>query len=256
MTLLDADWYIEGLLNLEKAYNYHDFINQQFSRDSITLVISNDSISGDQIELVYEYFLNILDMIEANQGNPNFGFDIIDIYSVETGLKDGSLMMYMESAYGDGWACNYVPFNENDYWYWGWNMGKCNGYQGSGDAADKLEYKFNHPIILGQAGFYTSNVTLTAFPWEYDDFSNSTPWGDFMMFCYDLATPPIEEPCLSPSDLNFYLSKFDYIKEDKKPADKTFKVVDVGEDIVLGTEIRLHYYDLTYGIFTLEPPEE
>ncbi|MBL7114016.1 MAG: hypothetical protein ISS19_18910 [Bacteroidales bacterium] len=61
MSTEDADWYIEGLLNLEQAYNYHDFINLQFTKDSIILVSSNGMISGEQIEQAYAYFADLLD---------------------------------------------------------------------------------------------------------------------------------------------------------------------------------------------------
>lgn len=255
MTPEDADWHVEGLLNLEKAYNYHNFVDLQFNTDSIILISSNGMISGEQIEQAYSYFSSLLDSYSANQGT-TFGFDIVDIHSTESELKDGSVTMYMVSVSGDELAYNYVPFDQDEYWYWGWNMGGCNEYSGTGDAAQKLEYKFNHPIAVGEPGYFTSDQTEYAYYYEYDDFSNPGPYGDYKIFCYDAYFPPIDEPCLSPEELNFYLSTFDYIKADKQPPNKTFKCVSVTPTVGYGTEIRTHEYALTYGVFTIAPPND
>ncbi|MBL7114017.1 MAG: hypothetical protein ISS19_18915 [Bacteroidales bacterium] len=187
----------------------------------------------------------------SNQSSPDFGFDIIDINSVETELKDGTVVMYMESSSSDDLANNYVPFNQDDYWYWGWDLGKCNGYQGVGDAADKLEYKFNHPIMPSSYYYFTDVVIILVEPTsQYYDPNN--PYGEYMLFrkTGPGANPP-EEPCMIPDELNYYLNKFDYIKNLNKPQDKFFKCVEVIDDIIIGSGWgRIHKYDLYYGIPT------
>lgn len=255
MTEEDATWHIEGLLNLEKAYNLHNFANLQFHTDSIVLTISNGMLSGEQIEMVYDYFESVLNEHALNQTS-TFGFDIIDIHSMETELKDGSIIYYMESSSSEDLVHNYVPFGQNEHWYWGWDLGGCNGYTADGDAAQQLEYKFNHPSALLQPGYFTSNQTIYAYYYEYDDFSNPGPNGDYKIFCYDSFFPPVDEPCLSPEELNFYLGTFDYIKTDKQPPNKTFKCVSVTPTVGLETEIRTHEYALTYGIFTTAPIDD
>ena len=62
---------------------------------------------------------------------------------------------------------------------------------------------------------------------------------------------PPSEPCLSPLELNYYLSKFEFIKNNCKPNGKTFKNVEVNGTfgLQINTWERIHYYTLYYGIF-------
>lgn len=258
MSLDSALWYIEGLLNQEKAYNYHNFINLRFHKDSVIQITTNDSLTNVEIQNVYESFLNILNEYSENHNNTTFGFNLIDISAKDTNLKDGSVTILMALSESEDLIGNYYPFTQEDYWVWGWGLGKCGEYVGGTglDATDELEYKINYPALANEPGFFTSNEIITAYPMEFEDAYNPTQWGDYMMFFYDLNVAPVEEPCLSPSDLNYYLSKFDYIKNSLKPIGKTFNEVDVFYDVFVGNEGRLHGYDIKYGIFTVSPPND
>jgi hypothetical protein len=188
------------------------------------------------------------------QTDTSYKINVIDIETRETNLKDGTISLVMSLSGGFGIINgNYFPFGSTDWWYWGGDAGKCGDYQGQSvglDATDILEYKFNHPSIVSEPGYFTSVTLEQAFPWDYYASNNPGPYCDFMMFYFSSLTS-IPEPCLSPEELNFYLSTFDYIKDDKEPEGKTFCNVDVSFDVVVNMTPYngFHKYDLYYGYF-------
>jgi hypothetical protein len=151
---------------------------------------------------------------------------------------------------------NYAAFGNDDYWKWGEHLGKCNGqYAGQLDATDVLETRINHPFEAIEPGFFTEVNIITAFPDDYVDPNYSGPFEHFMIFMEvhpDPAPAGWQKPCLSPTDLNYYLSKFDQIKSlNQSAGGSQFKSVDVVYDHIF-TEVStvlLHKYRLAYGSF-------
>jgi len=257
MTSDSAVWYTEGLLNLEQAQNNHNFEALQFFKDSIQIIDNNGQISMDQINIAYEHFTALLDSFAAQQGY-SFKFNLVDISLKTTSLKDGSGSLGMEASGGISTNVHYSyePFGQFDHWYWGFGLGKCNGLPGGAgsDAASKLEYVFNHlpKLPVQTQGYYTDIVYRTAMPWDYDDSTNPGPYCDYMIF---LADSYSSTPCISPDELNFYVSKFEYIVQQNNPGQgKSFVNVDVWYDQDYSTPpILLHWYQISYGTFTINP---
>jgi len=55
---------------------------------------------------------------------------------------------------------------------------------------------------------------------------------------------------MSPAEVNYYLSKFDYIKNTLKPTDKQYKTVSVGAWKLLtggNSWMHIHHYFIYYG---------
>ncbi len=258
MQLDSSVWYIEGLLNYEQANNLHNFSNLNFFKDSITLTPENGLLSLEQINSAYDQFTATLQAMLAQQNDTSYHIDLADISFSPTGFKDGSVELVMGAAGGTDGIPNFTPFGLTDYWYWGGDFGKCDNYQGQGvglDAADQLQYRFNHPLYAGPPGYVTDvDLFVVIGPDFPGDPSNPGPYCDYIIF-YTPYNPPGFQPCLSPDELNFYLSKFDYIKEAMKPAGKTFRNIEVYPDVVMGLQYsKIHSYYLHYG-FLIDPIE-
>ncbi|MBL7111098.1 MAG: hypothetical protein ISS19_04070 [Bacteroidales bacterium] len=257
LVLDSAVWYLEGVLNLEYANNNHLLENQEFYHATITVLPVEGTLTMEQILNAYIYFSEKLEEINANQSNPAFTYDMIDIHFHEANLKDGAVDLEMTAASGWYSTSNYVLFGGEDYWYWGNGQGKCGNYSGyvGTDASDLLQYKFNHPRSVLEPGTFipTSIEWKDVTGYMYDDQNNPGPYCDAMIFYYETSiTPPpgTPEPCLDPDELNYYLSTFDYIKYDQRPVGKTFKNVEIYDDLIPnGTYNMHHLYTLYYGVF-------
>ena len=254
-----ATWYVEALLNYEQANNAHNFTGLEFYKDSVLLNSTNGEIPIQELDDAYSYFNGVIATILQQANDPLLNVDLIDVSFDETGLKDGTVEMELVVSTGKGSSINYTLFPDSADWYWGDDLGAC-GDNNSGDetdAADKLEYKFNHPISVGQSGWFTGVVDIWLDGYDYPDNSypgNPGPHCNKMIFLYD--PDAIEDPpCIEHEELNYYLSKFDYIKADTQPTGKTFKTVDV-LDYSSGTGSSVFYwywYVMYYGAFSENP---
>jgi len=257
LSIDSSEWYVEGLLNYEKANNDHYLFDLDFMKDSITVSTIGDEIPLEQLVQAYAYFSEKLNAFIAIKNDTSYKADMINLTIKDSQLKSsGSKVIEMEASAGfGGLTGNYILFNSDDYWYWGWNLGKCGQYQGQGagqDASDLLEYKFNHPLYSLPAGYFTDVDVVLRDYYNYPDPNYPGQYGSYMIFIASgIGENPPEEPCLSPIDLNYYLNKFDYIKNDSKPPLKTFKNVEVEDTLFPADDIwiRLYIYHLFYGIF-------
>jgi len=251
-----AVWYVEALLNYENANNAHNFSDLKFYSDSILLNGTNGEFTIEELNTAYGYFNSMISTIIEQSGDPSLYADVIDINFKETGLKTGTIEFEITLSTGRSTPINYVLFGVDEDWIWGNNHGACGNNQSTEvtDAADKLEYKFNHPLSVGEGGYFTSIEYVEVDGVDYDDANNPGPWCDAMIFFYMPDFEPPDEPCLASEELNYYLSKFDYIKNDNKPAGKTFKSVDVLEDMMPWYYSNFwHIYRLYYGILSEDP---
>lgn len=252
-----AVWYVEALLNYEKANNAHNFNDLKFYSDSILLNGTNGEFTIEELNTAYGYFNSMISAIMEQSGDPSLFVDVIDINFNETGLKTGTTAFEITLSTGRSTPINYTLFGDGEDWYWGYNLGACGDNQSTEvtDAADKLEYKFNHPLSVGQGGYFTNIEYIEVRGDAYDDANNPGPWCDAMIFFYMPDFEPQDDPCLESEELNYYLSKFDYIKNDNKPSGKIFKSVDVWEDMIpWGFSNFWHVYKLYYGAFSEEDP--
>ena len=260
-TAYEADsavWYVEGLLNYEQANNAHNFSGLEFYKDSVLLNATNGEIPIQELNDAYAYFDGVIASILEQANDPLLNIDLIDVSISETGLKDGSAEMELVVSTGRGISTNYTLFEEDEDWYWGDDLGACgeNTSNEVKDAADTLEYLFNHPNSVGQGGWFTSVDTIWLDGGGYPDNGypgNPGPYCNTMIFYYFPHTY-VDPPCLGYEELNYYLSKFDYIKADAQPTGKTFKSVDVW-DMSFGNPPNgfWHWYIMYYGVLSEDP---
>jgi len=246
-----AEWYLEGLLNFEQANNNHLFGQVDFYHDTLLLSVNNGQVSLSDLNALYTAINNWAGLLQQSSGNPNFAFDVVDLSLEPNGLKSGAENMLATLSGGIlGTGLNYVPFGPEDYWYWGFGLGKCDNFSGylGQDATTQLQYKFRNPIAVLAPGYFVSVQFTTSYWYEFPDDNN--PYGNYMQFYASGNSPsPAEEPCLSPDELNYYLGKFDYIRMAKAIPGLSYKTVEVIPDWGLGQGwSRFHDYKLYYGI--------
>jgi hypothetical protein len=252
-----AVWYVEALLNYEMANNAHNFAELKFYRDSILLNGANGEFAIEELNAAYSYFNSMITGILEQSEDPSLHIDFVNISLKETGLKTFTNALEITVCTGISTPINYALFDEDEDWYWGNNLGACGDNQSPAatDAADELEYKFNRPLSVGPSGYFTSIESIEVDGLPYDDENNPGPWCNAMIFYYEAPYEPPDDPCLESEELNYYLSKFDYIVNDNKPSGKIFKSVNVFEDILPNGELPNYYhkYDLFYGVLSENP---
>ncbi len=246
--LEEAEWNLEGLLNLEEANNEHNWYGLEFESRIYEVPVSNGQISSSDLNQAYENFLSEINIILAE--DENLVSDIVDIEITENQLKDGIAAMNMIFSFGSTVNLyNYVQFGPTEYWVWCENGGPC----GSNPSieitggTDLLQYKFNHPLSTGQSGYYTNVNSTSAYPMDFPSNPNNPAYPDREYIMYQGYS---WSDCLSPAELNFYLNHFDYIKANKVPLNKDYKSVEVQDDM-LGPYVMCNVYEIFYGDFHL-----
>jgi hypothetical protein len=151
-----ANWYMEGLLNFERANNDHNFNELTHYYDTISNNFTGTSINYNELNNLYITFNNILD--KHIESTPNSKFDLIDLNFINS---NNEIIIVMISSIGvENTKYIYPQFTSTDYWKWGWNLGKCDGTLVGQDAADKLEYTFIHPTNPNLLPGYFINVEM------------------------------------------------------------------------------------------------
>jgi hypothetical protein len=245
-----AEWYLEGLLNYEQANNTHEFSQVEFSRDTLTWPAGNGEISFQDLQGLYTTINDMAADIAIQNGNPAYTFDIIDLQIIETNLKNDERLVEVTISGGTkDLTPTHESFGPEDYWYAAGFQGKCSEFIGQcigRDATTELKVHFMLPKTI--PSYFVSVESVWVYAADYP--TNDNPYGNYMMW----ESPSSEIDCLGPEELNYYLSKFNYIKNDNNPENKTFKTVDVFYDFISGdgskaiTSSEFHSYRLFYGI--------
>jgi len=253
MPLDSATWYLEGLLNFENANNNHQFDGLEFFYDTLMVYTSGSELTLSELNELYAHFNTTLETISKAQTIPDFAYDALDITIINSGLKNGELVVVMSISAGSNLIGNYYAFGPTDYWSWGFQGGKCGPYAGQGgtsDASQQLNYRFNHPVALPSPGYYTGVETISTTGDQFPDAANPGPYCDYKIFLYDATNTGIW-PCLSPDELNYYLSTMPYIINAKRP-EIGMSYINVSVTALFfpnGTSIYFHIYDLRYGYY-------
>ena len=255
MPMDSATWYLEGLLNYENANNDHQFDGLEFFHDTLLMSCTGSSLSMAELNDAYDYLTAKINSIAQTQSIPDFAFDAIDISIEKSGLNNSETKVTMALGGGSAEIGGYVAFGITDYWNWGLGGGKCDVYAGQGgnsDAAQQLNYKFNHPMGMPRPGYFTDIIPIDANYWEYPDPSNPGPYCDNKIFHFNAGNTGIW-PCLAPNELNYYLSTLSYIIINEKPTEPlglSYSNVSVTAWFPPDfTNNYFHVYTLRYGIF-------
>jgi len=256
MGIDSAIWHIEGLLNLDNANNNHSFINSFSLEDSLFVTSTNEMLTMEQIISIYSDFqINITDYL---QNYPGMSADLVDVNICSNELKDGNLKVKMSVVIGEPVpqlksTKDYLPFGETDDWYWYNGYGKCTGGGTPYDASIMLQNRFNS-IVVGH-GYFTDIEVKFVYFLDYPDPDN--PNYSYMIFPYGVFAPPPNCTCIGHDEMNYYLSKFDYIKANENPNNgKSYCRSLVLIDVYVGRGVGYYDYELYYGIFHEEGGED
>ena len=136
---------------------------------------------------------------------------------------------------------------------WGWNMGPCGDNPSTEmlGASNRLQEKFNNPVVQSQTGFYTNTeyFETRGQDWDYDINNPAYPAREYIIYWGSNYYQ-----CIEHEELNFYLNKFDEIKSQLVPTDKDFASVEVLDDQIGGfgsDGAYMHTYKIYYGDFNL-----
>jgi len=244
-TIEEAEWNLEGLLNYEEANNEHNYHGLEFVHDVYQVSLTNGGISNTDLLEAYNYFLTKITGITQDE---TLFSDLVDLVIVEPESKDDAVDIEMVFSYGSSVAIyNYYQFEENEDWIWGFDGGPCGNNTGTEmtDASNELQDKFNNPIVVGPSGFYTDVffIETMGLMWDPDD-DNPSSRDRIIYVGTDI------NQCLEHEELNFYLNKFDYIKDELNTDEDDFKSVQVIDDVMPGEKGQyFHLYKLFYGTF-------
>lgn len=250
ISLDSAVWYLEGLINYENAYNEHNFNNLTFIKDSITFNLQGDAISFSTLSGLYASVTSTLNQINETS-NACLFFDLIDIEINQSSINSVDKILTFVAAIGNSnekfrWTANYVPFCSSESLVWGWDPN-------NNDAASKLQYKINNAHKYTVLGYFTNIVEIQTAFGDFYDPNYPGSWEQSMIFRAqgeDTYPPNFIEPVLNSTELNYYLTKFEYIKNTLKPQGKIFKNINIIESAnVGGSWFRMHLYDMYFGVY-------
>ena len=259
-----AVWDLEALISYENAYpdsSSRDFITVE---SFYTLHVDADSMATDAaVQAVYQLMLDTIDY-HLSQIDASMKFLVFcDVELIE--VVGNTAFVQATNGYGFnlilGW---YTPFEVDDDWIWGDNMGSCNSSPLTelSDASDEMQYRLNHPAVQINTGAdgYTDYETVEI---TYANCANTIgPWKIYYGSNYSY--------CIQDAELTTRLEGahdliYDYndpsndygiwdlvIYEDEgegaRPADKDFISIEiVDETVVSSSYLYLHRYILTYA---------
>lgn len=244
-----AEWHLEGLLNYEQANNTHEFTEVEFNRDTLLWPAENGEISYQDMQNLYAAINEMAEDMAIQNGNPEYTLDIIDLQIVKTGFKSNEQSVEVTLSGGTkGTTPTHASFGPDDYWFSAGLQGKCGDFTGQylgRDATTELEKQFMNPKTI--PSYYVSIESGYAHAPDYPTHDN--PYGNFMI--WERSGYISDNYCLSPDELNYYVSKFNYIEYTRRPAGKTFKTVDVIYDFYVPTGLlgsEFYTYELYYGV--------
>jgi len=244
-----AVWNLEALINYDNAYP--DSASKDFTIMSshYTLTVDeNGMVPETEVQQVYNLMLDTL----------NYQLSLLDddvkftVFSdVQLDEVDGNTaQLTVNNGYGSGFILGlYPPFDDN--WIWGTldnpdeppYAGNCDQTDFSSDGSNEIEYRLNHPAAVPANVRYTDIEIVGMSGMDFED-ENGNPM---------LYVGTNINHCMTIEELTNNLVNADYLikhepPEGIKPDGKSHINVIIWDDVIVGNNTYLHYYDVTYGI--------
>ncbi len=256
--IITAEWHVEALANYMYADAGFDFEHVQFGTASVSVPLTDGEVSFIHLLQLYDelaqHILNQSDAINSD----NKQLIVADVF-IEDQQEDiavfGITSGFAIGGPGFGWLYN-------SPWYWGWDLGRCDG-SGTGaplDAADIIRIQANIEVPTPAESFYTDVSFFESFGCLHQNQN-----GDCFLF-EDFQEFELIHACLSPAEITMYKNNVHTLANMHKPSNKTVVLYDVWDDTAFalcGTYpnqydcwFMVHFLKVTYGIWHQRPIEQ
>lgn len=269
ISLDSAVWYLEALLNYNYSTPDSSFVNLTVDTTfEFNLPVNNDFVNYENVaDVAFAMEEHVVDFLNNMPNSIKFIISA-DVRIKPSSFKSGSSTISITTGYGSEYIANtscYPPFEENDYWAWGFDLGGCGANSATNsDAAEEIEYKINNPqcIQQGYPGTYIAeNLPIDVWAWDYPNPNDDTPgdnWLDCLLYYEDDYIYPIDG-CLEPTEMNFYLQgTLDVVQtelaniQNQHPNENwCFLYIDLHGELIDGgqnyPDSYLHWGTITFG---------
>jgi hypothetical protein len=249
-----AIWYTEAALNFTYAIYDSSFMYIMIDTSDFSFELDqNQQVTQTELESVYDEMVDVLGEYfdELQESTKHLFFCDVEEKGIDGNYLNVTLYTVIACGYsGYQWS----SFDEEDYWYSILEWGKCNGYQGTGDAAIMLTAAFMSPMVAFDPQvriWFSDEVTIPEVnPWYYN--YSQAPRGK-RGFYYE-GTGQMQNPqCLDPDEMEFYMSEngIPFIINDQNPDpnDLDLASIQVIGDLSPGYNyIEVHFLTITYGV--------
>ena len=248
ITISEAVGLMEGTLNLEYGSASYAFENAYRTSFDVEVELNNSG-TIDVTEAISKYD-DALDQIKSFYGTISASQK--QLIGVDAILKETlaqKIIVTFKPSVGTP-PIGVMNFGSTDYWEWGFGNGKCGGYENpvymGRDAATEIEKK-----VLARKGVPTGGYVYIDF-WsptfdiladQYLNPNDLTPGDnirDYLMYG-NWDNLPNFNTCISPSDMNFYLTGTESVINQNKPTGKVLFDVEVIGDIALTSPDFYHH---------------
>jgi len=254
LSVEEAVWNIEALANYTYGDASTEFVEYIVDSCELVIPISDGTIEILDIQVAYDQMINTLSGQIAQIPETDKHMVVNDVSLKET--DDNTVTFAVTTGYGiEGAAGSGPGADPTDYWYWGWDLGKCDG-SGLGvgtDAADKIERWANMNIAVPVNSYYEDVSYQEVYP--IDVPTTGAPYGDYMLF-YEYQPGNIaDHPCLAPNEMNYYFHALESIGIMYKPANKSIISYEVIDDFMagIGYWVWAHRTNVKYGVWHTNP---
>jgi hypothetical protein len=146
MQLDSAEWYVEAFYNVTQGYP--DSLFGKFEVDTMyyTLPLDENQMAAiSDLGLLLDNMENHLNSLLTQTGSEVAHMVVGDVVIDFTGRSsDAVITVYTGLGFGTGPL--YTPFEDDEWWFWGATLGRCD-IPGPiySDAGEELEWRFNQP---------------------------------------------------------------------------------------------------------------
>jgi len=253
----DALWLLEAGLN----YNYCSNMNVYKQRLTDSLMLNLEKNAGGlidfaDVQVAYDEMVSHMSAAYHSIADEEKMPIVADIDLIEHDA--GNVVLKLKAVFGyelANTAKNLNDFGSTAWWKWGLDLGKCNGYTGTGDAANEIDAKLYFELIQPVGTYFTDvEPKYDIKAWNYpnpDDDNPNDGYFDYLMFCSG------NHNCLSPDEMNFHWDgsrAVIYMYESDggpRPAGKDPIDLDLEGELIPGSKSNTYFhmfYEINYGV--------
>ncbi len=257
MDVSAAEWHLEALTNYLYANAGFEFETILINVDSVSVVLTGTEVDIVTLQTAFNQIEDILAAQYAAFGVGNIQLIVSDIYIKNQ--DEESVTFGLTSGFGIS-DSTYLNKIYNTPWYWGWELGTCDGsgYGVGKDAADIIMFQANVEVpVPSGASYYTDVSYFTTSGCEYQNPNQE---------CYlfeDFQEYELIHACLTPEEISWYKNNVHTLADMHKPQDKSiiyYFVYDATAFALCGQDFHdcwfmVHFLEVTYGMWHIKPPE-